>query len=230
MKNQRYTTILWDVDDTLLDFELSEKCALQKSFQTFNLEINDEIIKRYSMINTQYWKKLELGQVCKEEVLIGRFLTLFDELKQKPDSITAFQRDYQYNLAHVYFYKDDSKELCLKLKNNCKQYLVTNGVSYTQRTKLQLAGFDLIMDDIFVSEEIGIPKPAIAFFEKCFEKIPEFDREKTIIVGDSLTSDMLGGNNAKVATCWYNPKGIVNDTNVITDYQINHLWQLLDII
>ena len=230
MKNQRYTTILWDVDDTLLDFELSEKCALQKSFQTFNLEINDEIIKRYSMINTQYWKKLELGQVCKEEVLIGRFLTLFDELKQKPDSITEFQRDYQYNLAHVYFYKDDSKELCLKLKNNCKQYLVTNGVSYTQRTKLQLAGFDLIMDDIFVSEEIGIPKPAIAFFEKCFEKIPEFDREKTIIVGDSLTSDMLGGNNAKVATCWYNPKGIVNDTNVITDYQINHLWQLLDII
>ena len=116
------------------------------------------------------------------------------------------------------------------MKNNCKQYLVTNGVSYTQRTKLQLAGFDLIMDDIFVSEEIGIPKPAIAFFEKCFEKIPEFDREKTIIVGDSLTSDMLGGNNAKVATCWYNPKGIVNDTNVITDYQINHLWQLLDII
>ena len=230
MNKGRYTTILWDVDDTLLDFALSERNALIKSFQAFNLEIDDSIINRYSQINIQYWKKLELGEVSKEEVLIGRFRTLFEELEQKPVSITDFQKDYQYNLAHVYFYKDESKELCIKLKDSCRQYLVTNGVSYTQRTKLHLAGFDLIMDDIFVSEEIGVPKPSVDFFHKCFEKIPEFDREKTIIVGDSLSSDMLGGNNARIATCWYNPSGLMNNTKTTIDYQIQHLWQILDII
>lgn len=227
---QRYKIILWDVDQTLLDFIKSEDYALRNTFEQFGKQIDSDIVSLYSSINDSYWKRLEKGEVKKQEVLLGRFYTLFECLSIDDIDVREFASAYQKALGSVYFYRDDSYRLCLELKKDYRQYVVTNGVTWTQRNKLRLSGFDKIMDDIFISEEIGSPKPFRDFFDKCFDKIPDFDREKTIIVGDSLTSDMLGGNRAGISCCWYNPEKKEKTNDVFIDYEIKNLWEIKKIL
>lgn len=173
-----YHTILWDVDQTLLDFEKSQDYALRLCFERFGLDINDEVVHLYAAINDSYWKKLELGQITKRELLTGRFDTLFKQLQIKNVTAADFAPLYQEALGSVYFYKDDSLNLCKKLQGKARQYVVTNGVSATQRNKLRLSGLDLIMDGIFVSEEMEYTKPDVRFFERCFQEIPDFKRRE----------------------------------------------------
>lgn len=228
---KKFHTILWDLDGTLLDFLKSEKYAITHCFQKFGLEISDEILARYSKINDGFWKKLELGEITnKQEVLVGRFRTLFEEYQITGVEPERFQEEYKDALGSVYYYQDDSFELCKRLKKDYKQYLVTNGILYTQEKKLKLSGFDKIMDGIFISEQLGVPKPNKKFFALCFAQIPEFNIEKTIIVGDSLSSDIKGGINSNIATCWYNPEKKKNETDIKADYEIDNLQQLVSIL
>ena len=233
-KMKRYEIILWDVDQTLLDFSKSEDYALRHAFRTFGRSIDEKIVKLYAGINDSYWKRLERGEISKAEVLTGRFETLFQRIGITDIAVAEFAPVYQKALGSVYYYRDDSFLLCNELKKDFRQYIVTNGVEWTQRNKLKLAGFDKVADDIFISEVIGSPKPSTEFFEKCFELIPDFDREKTIIVGDSLTSDMLGGNQAGIVCCFYNPEGNeiteVNGKQLRIDYEIRNLWEIKDIL
>lgn len=222
----RYEILLWDVDQTLLDFEKSQEYALKSSFEKFGMKVNDKILSRYSEINEGYWKRLEKGEVTKAELLTGRFAMLFKELGITHVMAENFEPTYQEALGSVFYFRDDADLLCRKLKGRVRQYAVTNGVSKTQRNKLRLSGLDQILDDIFVSEEMGCPKPQTEYFEACFHKIPDFKREKAIIVGDSLSSDMQGGNNAGIACCWYNPDKKVNTSGLKIDYEIINLWEV----
>ncbi|MCM1136300.1 MAG: YjjG family noncanonical pyrimidine nucleotidase [Clostridium sp.] len=228
MKN--FDIILWDVDQTLLDFDRSQTYALNKSFQKFNREITDETVKRYAAINDAWWKRHELGEVTKKELLPGRFRTLFSELGITDIPVEEFAAFYQVALGSVFFFKDNSNELCGRLRGKVRQYAVTNGVSATQRNKLRLSGLDKIMDDIFISEEMGSPKPSIQYFEECFRRIPDFQKERAVIVGDSLSSDMRGGNNAGIACCWYNPEKKANTAGLRIDYEIRNLWEIEEIL
>lgn len=225
-----YQTILWDVDQTLLDFDKSQDYALRFCFQNLNLEINDEIVRIYASINDSYWKRLELGEVTKKELLTGRFDRLFEQLHIETVTSAEIAPMYQKALGSVYFYRDDSLNLCKKLKGKVRQYVVTNGVSSTQRNKLRLSGFDQIMDGIFISEEMNFAKPDIRFFEGCFQQINDFQKESTLIVGDSLTSDIKGGNQAGIACCWYNPTRHKNESGLKIDYEIQNLWEVEEIL
>lgn len=242
-----FDTILWDVDNTLLDFDLSEREAIAKSFDCFGLSLTEEIRTRYSAINRGMWEKLERKEITKQEVLTGRFRILFEELGMQKDAafVEAFQKDYQENLANVFFYRDDSDKLMKKLKEEgYKQYFVTNGVASTQHTKLSLSGLDLLADGMFISEEIGVEKPDVLFFEKSFARIkemqPDFAKDRAILVGDSLSSDMKGALAAGVCACWYNPKRkehparkAVSDKQTkerLSDYEITNLWELYKIL
>ncbi len=227
---KKYDIILWDVDQTLLDFKRSEDYALRQAFSQFGKTIDTEVVTLYSGINDSYWKRLEKGEITRQEVILLRFVSLFERLSITDIEPEAFAGAFQKWLGSVYFYKDDSYRLCVALKKDYRQYVVSNGVSWTQRNKLKLAGFDRLMDDIFISEEIGSDKPFKEFFDRCFEKIPDFKRERTIIVGDSQTSDMLGGNRAKIACCWYNPEGIERSANVRVDYEIKNLWEIREVL
>lgn len=226
----RFDTILWDVDQTLLDFKKSESYAIRYCFQKFGKEAADETVTLYSAINEHFWKRIEKGEIDKKDALIQRFYQLFQQIGEKDIDAADFQKEYADALGSVYYYQDDSYELVKKLKQKYRQYLVTNGVTHTQLKKLRLSGFDRLVDGIFVSEQLGVPKPQKEFFEKCFAMIPEFCREKTVIVGDSLSSDMRGGNNAHIATCWYNPAGLENVSDVTIDYEIRNLNEIWDIL
>lgn len=226
----KFEIILWDVDQTLLDFKRSESYAVRHCFGLFGLEITDEIVALYSGINESFWKRIEKGEIAKKEALIERFRTLFAQIGVTGVEPEEFQKHYADALGSVYYYQDDSYELVKQLKGQYRQYLVTNGITHTQRKKLKLSGLDELVEDIFVSEEIGVPKPQKEYFDRCFSRIQDFDKEKAIIVGDSLSSDMLGGNNAGLVTCWYNPGGLKNDSEVRIDYEINNLQDIISVL
>ncbi len=227
---KRFEVILWDVDNTLLDFDKSEDYALRYSFEQFGKKIDTETVHLYSKINMSYWERLERGEITKDKVLSGRFESLFEELHICDIPVSEFKEIFQKALGSIVYYKDDSYKLCKELSKEFKQYVVTNGVTWTQESKMKLSGFDKIMDDIFISEQIGNPKPSPLFFDECFKMIPGFVKEKTIIIGDSLTSDMKGGNNADISCCWYNPNSKENNSDVKIDFEIKNLWEVKDIL
>lgn len=185
---KKYTTIFWDLDQTLLNFDLSMDYAIRATFGQFGLAISDEIVARYDAINRSYWNRLELGEITKEEVILGRFRTLFAELGIDSVSPEEVQEVYQKELGSVYFYMDGAKELVTRLRmEGYRQYVVTNGVNATQANKMKLSGLDQIMDGVFVSEVMGYPKPRKEYFDGCFALLKDVRREECILVGDSLT-------------------------------------------
>lgn len=226
----QFDTILWDVDGTLLNFLASERAGLVKTLHAFGIEADEEMIQTYSAINSGYWRKLERGEVTKKELLTGRFETLFKQYGIEGIDIPALQQMYQLEIGSVFFFQDNAYELCRKLKGKYRQYIITNGVTITQETKLKLSGLADLMDGVFISETIGYDKPNVKFFEACEREIPDFEKDRAIIVGDSLTSDMKGGNNAGIRTCWYNPNELLNDKDVTIDYEIRNLWEIEEIL
>lgn len=222
----RIKTLLWDVDGTLLNFEQAERRAFQTCLERFGAVFSEERLHTYSAINDAYWKRLELGEVTKTRVYLGRFEDFFRVAGIADIEPAAFNARYQAALGEIYIVNDDSITLCRALGRRYAQYVVTNGGGVAQRGKLKNSGLDRVMDGVFISEEVGFAKPDVRFFELCFAQIPGFQREETVIIGDSLTSDMRGGNNAGIRCCWYNPAGLPAPEDLRIDGVISNLQML----
>lgn len=227
-----FTTILWDIDGTVLNFNLAERHALKTAFQEFHLpECTDEMVSRYSSINLHYWKMLEEGKLTKPEVLKGRFVEFLEKENLRLSDLSAFCNCYELLLADKVFFNDDAFTLLASLKDaGIRQYAITNGTLQVQSIKLKKSGLDQIFDGIFISDVVGHEKPSRDFFKYVQSHIHETDSSRILIVGDSLTSDMRGGNNAGIPCCWYNPDHAVNHTNVKIDYEVDNLWDIRKIL
>ena len=227
----RFTTILWDLDQTILDFKKSQDYALRYSFEKLGLEINNDIISLYNDINDSYWKRLERGEIGKEEIHKGRFKTLFEQIGITKTTAEEIEEIYQTALGSVFFFQNEADKLIMQLKKKgFKQYIITNGFNKTQANKVHISGLDKMVDGVFVSEIIGCPKPQKEYFDACLVKMDGVLADECIIVGDSLTSDIQGGLNAGIATCWYNPTGYTNSLGISIDYEIRNLRELLNIL
>lgn len=198
---KKYKILFLDVDGTLLDFKKTERYALAHTFQKFAIDFNDEIRARYSKINHGLWEAYERGEIEKATIFSTRFTRLFDEMGFEADGMEV-EKEYQYQLAHTWFYMEDCMEVLERLHQKYRLYIVTNGVSSTQHTKLALSGIDVLVDGIFISEEIGVQKPKKEFFDYCASHVPDYEKDAVLIVGDSLTSDIRGGNLAGIDTCY----------------------------
>lgn len=221
------TTVLWDVDGTLLDFDAAERAALKALFSKFGLgDCTDEQIRRYSEINNGFWQRLERNEITKQQVLIGRFEQFFGEYGIDKGIAPAFNAEYQLKLGDTIVYCDDSLNIVKSLKGRVKQYVVSNGTVAAQTKKLERSKFGALMDGVFLSEKLGVEKPNRAFFEKVFSQIRPEDLSKVLIVGDSLTSDIRGGMNAGIRTCWYNPEKKPAPEEYRIDYVISDLHEL----
>lgn len=230
---KRYDVIFWDVDGTLLDFSRSERYALTDCLKHFGLPISEEILAAYSAINNRCWRLLEKGEADRPRVLRRRFEELFDYLRVTDKDVAQFQKRYQYQLGCVFYFQDQAKELLMKLRRDFDQYIVTNGVEDTQRRKLGLSGIAELVEDIFISERIGHEKPNPLFFEGCMERIAAIkgrapDKSRILIVGDSLTSDIRGGNAFGIDSCYYRRGAEAEQTaeNGKPDYVIGNLWEV----
>ena len=226
-----YKVILWDVDGTVLDFDAAERASIEEGFVYFSLgTCTDEMLEDYNRINKKYWEALERGELEKKEILTGRFEEFLGKYGLDTSIASEFNRKYQLWLGDYIFFRDDAYELLRKLKGKILQFAVTNGTKVAQEKKLKRSELDQIFDDIFISEDLGVEKPNVGFFEKVFDKIGDHDKSQVLIVGDSLTSDIKGGNNFGIKTCWYNSEGKVNDKGLEIDYEIKSLDEVLGII
>lgn len=202
--------ILWDVDNTLLDFQAAERTALRGCFARFGLgECSEERLARYSALNTRWWKRLENREVTKAQLLPGRFKEFFTAEGIPCTDYDGFNRDYQILLGETVVFLDRGYELVRDLKEQgLRQYAVTNGTLAAQSRKLKNSGLDRLFDGVFISEEVGAEKPSPDFFRAVLSAIGLCEKEELLLVGDSLTSDMRGGLWAEIPCCWYNPKGL----------------------
>lgn len=217
--------VLLDLDDTLLDFHRAEAEAIRHTLREFGIDPTDETIRLYSKINRSCWEKLERGEYTREEVLHRRFDILFDTLGTSGDS-HATQKLYEYRLSLGAYYLDGAEELLCELYGKYRLYLATNGIVNVQSRRIKDSGIGKYFDGIFVSERIGYNKPDKRFFDAAFSEIPDFSLEETVIIGDSLTSDILGGLNAGIKTVFFNPKGYDNATSITPHYEIRSLSEL----
>lgn len=223
--------ILWDIDGTLLDFTLAEAAALRACFTRFGLgDVPDDMLARYSAINTKHWKALERGELTKPQVLTGRFREFFASESISFDRIEAFNDTYQLLLGDTVVFRDQGYRLVSDLKARVRQYAVTNGTAVAQRRKLDKSGLIHLLDGVFISDLVGAEKPSAAFFQAVFDQIGPYAPNEVLIVGDSLTSDIQGGNNAGILCCWYDPKNQPLPEGLNIHYHIQDLNQLRELL
>ena len=218
-----------DLDDTILDFQKAEHVALSKTLRGFGLEPTEIVLKRYNLINKAHWEALERKELTREQVLLGRFQVLFEEMGISAEPVKV-ARAYEHNLSIGHWFLPGAEEAVARLSRKYKLYLTSNGTASVQKGRMTSANLYRFFENVFVSQEIGVNKPAVEYFEKCFAQIPGFDKTKAIIVGDSLTSDILGGQNAGIATCWVNPHHKQGRPDIRVDYEIEALSQLEDLL
>ena len=214
-----------DLDDTILDFHKAEKIAISKTFREFGIEPTEEVLARYSVINKECWHKLELGIWEREQVLVKRFELLFGEYGIVCDG-TKVARAYEKNLSIGHYFLPGAEEAVDALSKKYRLFLASNGTASVQQGRMTSANLYRFFERVFVSQELGTNKPAKEFFERATAQIPGYDPSRAMMVGDSLTSDILGGINAGMKTCWVNPNHHPANPELPADYEIESLSQL----
>ena len=214
-----------DLDDTILDFHKAERIAVSKTFREFGIEPTEEVLTRYKAINIAHWKMLELGKLTRAEVLLNRFQALFEEYGVICDA-AAVAASYEANLSIGHFFLPGAEEAVKNLSKKYRLYLASNGTAKVQAGRMTSANLYRFFEKVFVSEEMGYNKPSKDYFDAAFAQIPDFDASRAMIVGDSLTSDIKGGINAGIRTCWVNPKHMPADPKIPADHEIEALSQL----
>ena len=213
-----------DLDDTILDFHKAERLAIAKTFRELGLEPTEEVLGRYHVINKAHWEMLERGELTREEVLVNRFGALFREFGVEVDPVCC-ARTYERNLSVGHYFLPGAEEAVKRLHQKYRLFLASNGTAAVQKGRLTSANLYPWFEQVFVSQEIGYNKPSVQYFQACFDRIPGFDPQKCMMVGDSLSSDIQGGINAGIRTCWVNPEGKPQGS-IRPDYEIKALSEL----
>ena len=220
-----FDAILLDLDDTILDFGKAEAAAISKTFVDLGIEPTEALLRRYSEINLSQWEAMERGELTRERVLLRRFELLFEELGFETD-IQACEDRYRAYLGVGHYFIEGAEELLAYLAPKYRLYIASNGVAETQYSRLKSAAIGHYFDEIFISETTGFHKPEKGYFDYCFARIPNFDPSRTLMIGDSLTGDILGGNNAGIHTCWFNPKHKPRRADIVPTYEVHSLSEL----
>jgi len=225
--------IFFDLDDTILDFHWAEREALSHTLIHFGIDPKEEILNSYSRHNAREWQRLERGEITREEVKVNRYKALFDELgvSFSPAEATAF---YENELGKGYRFVDGALEMLEEGRKKYRLFLVSNGLKNTQTKRLGNANLYPYFSEVFISEEVGYNKPDARYFQAVFEKIPHFARAESVIIGDSLTSDIKGGINVGITTVWFcqndDKKNLPNEVGIYPDYTITKLEEFLPLV
>ena len=220
----KYSVIFFDLDNTLLDFYKSEKTAIRTVLEMHSLPATDEVVKLYSEINRSYWEAFERGDIKREEIFEGRFKTLLEHLQLQGDT-AAIANDYFECLAAGHDLMDGATEILAWLKaKGISIYATTNGIARTQYRRIKESGLEPFFDGVFISEEVGSQKPEREYFDYVMKNIPNVKRKEILVIGDSMSSDILGGINAGLDTCWLAPWE--EQAKYPCNYRISNLYEL----
>lgn len=226
----KYKYCLIDVDNTLLDFGYAEKHAHELTCKEFNIPWNDELYSAYHKINDDWWKRLERGEYTKDQIIVNRHKDYFAYCNATGDPV-AFNKSYAENLSKGKKLMPFANELVKILYDNgLKLYIATNGLAKVQYNRLSDQEFMNYVSGLFISEELGAQKPSVEFFKQASIKAGVDFTKETIIIGDSLTSDIKGGIDYGIDTLWVNVKGEENPYGNKITYTVNRLEEIPDLI
>ena len=225
-----YKFLLFDLDHTLLDFDAAEDVALSHLLKEEGVEDIQAYKDYYVPMNKTLWKDLELKKITKQELVNTRFAKLFAHFGIEKDGAYLAER-YQFFLSKQGQIFPGVEDLLKKLiHQGFELYAATNGITFIQTGRLEQSGIAPYFKEIFISEQLHTQKPDAAFYEKIGARIPNFDKDHALMIGDSLTADIQGGNNADIDTIWYNPHHLENKTQAQPTYEVDSYQALLEIL
>lgn len=224
-----YSVALFDADNTLLDFTRAEHDALCACLASRGLPTDEDTIALYSSINDDHWKRLERGETTRDRLKVERFSDFFFAIGYNGDPF-AMANNYVSALSCQSHLLDGALELIQALHGKCRLYIITNGITSVQKSRFSACPLAPYFDACFISEEMGCAKPEKRFFDLVADAIPDFDPSSAIVIGDSLSSDIQGGINAELATCWYNPAGKSAPADIEITYTVSCLQEIRDIV
>lgn len=226
----KYEIIIFDADETLFDFIKSERVALEKTMKDFHIEYDENHhLQVYSEINRVIWKEFESGQITQNKLKVERFKRLSTTLNIAFDEV-EFSKAYMTHLGQASFLFDDSIELIESLCKTHRLSIITNGLTDVQTYRIKKSLIANCFEDIVISEEVHVAKPDPKIFEIALNNLNHSDKSKVLMVGDSLTSDIKGGANFGIDTCWFNPNKLPNKTDIHPTYEISNLLSLRHIV
>ncbi len=222
-------TVLLDIDDTILDFKACAEAAVCKASKEYKFVFTFDMFHYYLNVNEKLWNKYENGSIAKNTIFAKRFKTVFDTFNINMDGM-EFENKFQQYFQNEYIFIEGAEEIIKYLSSKYNIYAASNSLYESQKSRLTKAGIIGYFKDLFISDKIGAQKPQSEFFEYCFKNIPGFNRDETIIIGDSLSSDIQGANNSGIKSCWFNSSNIRERKYLKYDYKITSLSQIKDIL
>ncbi len=203
---KKYDIFLVDADNTLLDFHKSAMLALRDTFELFGVSCKDEYLQKYQAFNDILWAKLEQKELTREELMNNRFTWFFKELGFVDLDGNKFNERYLSTLSNRPTYFDGAEEFIKTLRENGRVYIVTNGTESIQKTRFDILGLWDKVDGVFISQAVGADKPDAKFTEQVIAQIKDFDKNRAVWIGDSLSADIKAANDADIDSIWYNPQ------------------------
>ncbi len=224
------TIFLVDADDTILNFHGVSALSLRAAFAAHGVKWKEEYLDRFKQINGGLWEALERRELTRGELMERRFHVYLQALGMTELDADAFNRSFLEYLSTHPVYIDGAKEFLIELRKRGRVYIVTNGTAWIQKSRFDIAGLWDYAEEVFVSDLIGFDKPAKEYTEYVVSHIPDFDREKAVWIGDSLSADIKAANAAKITSVWYNPTKKVANGVATPDYDAGSFEEILGII
>lgn len=232
MGKQRYDVILFDADRTLFDFNRSQIVALKEVFAAHKIPVTQEMMGRYIRINDMLWSQFDRGEITTDYLTRVRFQLFLEEIGFSEADPAAMNQQYLESLGSHSFLLEGAEVLCRGLAPHCKEYIVTNGITLAQVGRLARSPIRPYIEKMYISGEMGIRKPEKGFFKIVYQDLNMTPKrwKRTVVVGDGLMSDILGGRNAGVDTIWYNPDGKQNTSGILPTWEAGTFGKIQAII
>lgn len=221
---------LVDADGTLLDFEASSLAALKAAFRHFSIEWQEEFADRYFRFNDSLWEKLERKELTRERLHATRFPLFLELLGFTHISGEEFNEIYLQNLSTLPVYFEGAEAFLEKLNQAGRVYIVTNGTAWIQASRFSICGLPKYVKDVFVSEDAGADKPDPKYTAYVEARIPDFDGERAVWIGDSLSADIKAANDRGITAVWYNPKKKPQKAGIHVDFSAENFAEILDFL
>lgn len=229
-KQKRYQYLLFDIDNTLMDFSAGEKTALYQTMEELGIAIGEADYHKYLEVNREAWLRFEAGELDSKSVQRERFEAFAAHLGRDRREGQQLNDRYVVNLGMQAILMEGSMELLLQLREHYKLAVATNGLTLVQRERLKRSGFLPLLDRVFISQEMGVQKPHKAYFDHIFSAFGSEERGEYLMIGDSLSADIQGGINAGIDTCWLQNPGAAPDENIQPTYTIRGYDELLALL
>lgn len=222
-------TILLDLDNTIIDFNECARHSIMDIFQDLGFHYDENVFNTFITENVKIWKRLELGEIDKAYLRANRWNIILGKLGIEYDG-TIIEERFENGVANGAYPVEGAYELLEYLYNKYDIYVVSNGFRFVQESRVKIGKFDKYFKELFLSEDIAIQKPDIRFFDYCYKKLGYPPKEELILIGDSLSADVKGGNNFGIDTIWFNKNNDPSPSDIIPTYTVEKLSKIKEIL